>query len=29
MVGRVMQALERVDPDHYTVLVKETEFKTG
>lgn len=24
MVGRVMQALERVDPDHYSVLVAET-----
>lgn len=25
MVARVMQALQRVDPDHYKVLVKETD----
>lgn len=25
MIGRVMQALQRVDRDHYVVLVKETE----
>lgn len=29
MIKRVMLALEQADPDHYAVLVKETEFKAG